>query len=105
MKQAKVWVGRYRDSRGEGDITFSLVRKEATLYGVWTLRTGGGGPVKGTIGSDGEALTFRMENTAPECQGFFTGHGMVEQKVIRGAYEGKDCQGEVSDGYLELRLK
>ncbi len=105
MGGAEVWVGRYRDSRGEGEITFSLVRREAVLYGVWTRRTGGGGPVKGTLGSDGGALTFRMENTAPECPGLFTGHGMVGEKVIRGAYEGKDCQGEVSDGYLELGLK
>lgn len=102
----EVWVGRYRDSRGEGEIMFSLVRRETTLYGIWKFRTGGGGPVKGIVGADGETLlAFRMENTAPECPGLFTGHGKVGRRVISAVYEGKDCQGPVSDGRLELGLK
>lgn len=100
-----MWVGRYRDSRGEGAITFSLVRREAILYGTWKLRTGGGGPVKATVGADGRTLTFHMENTAPECPGLFEGYGKVEGDVIFGLYEGKDCEGQVSDGRLELGLK
>jgi hypothetical protein len=38
-----VWVGRYQDSRGAGDVTLSLMRGESTVSGTWKLRTGGGG--------------------------------------------------------------
>lgn len=100
----EVWVGRYRDSRGEGEITLSLVRRETTLYGVWQLRTGGGGPVQGTVGEDG-TLSFRMENAAPECAGTFEGRAKVEKKVMSGVYAGKDCEGKVSDGRLDLGLR
>lgn len=100
-----VWAGRYRDSRGEGEITFSLVQREATLWGIWKLRTGGGGPVKGILRPDGRALTFHMENAAPECPGLFQGRGEIRGEVMVGTYHGRDCQGQVSDGVLELRLK
>ncbi|MFQ5803645.1 MAG: hypothetical protein ACE5JQ_12180 [Candidatus Methylomirabilales bacterium] len=100
-----MWVGRYRDSRGEGEIEFSLVRRAATLYGVWQLGTGEGGPVKASIWEDGETFAFRMENTAPECPGLYKGHGKLGKKAIFGVYEGKDCKGKVSDGHLELRLR
>ncbi len=101
----EVWVGRYRDSRGEGEIALSLVRREATMYGVWQLRTGGGGPVKASIWEDGETFAFRMENTAPECPGLYRGVGKLGEKAIFGHYEGKDCEGKVSDGRLNLELR
>jgi hypothetical protein len=105
MTGTEVWVGRYRDSRGEGEIIFSLVRRKATLHGNWKMRTGGGGPLRAIIGADGKTLTFHMENTAPECPGLFEGHGTVGRNVLRGEYKGRDCQGPVSDGHLELGLK
>ncbi len=101
----EVWVGRYQDSRGEGEIEFSLVRRAATLYGVWQLGTGEGGPVKASIWEDGETFAFRMENTAPECPGLYRGVGKLGKKTIFGHYQGKDCEGKVSDGRLELGLK
>lgn len=100
-----VWVGRYRDSRGEGEIIFSLVQREATLSGIWKLRTGGGGPFNATLEADGRRLTFRMENTAPECPGSFEGWVEIGEATLIGAYHGKDCQGPVSDGRLDLGLK
>ncbi|MFQ5829586.1 MAG: hypothetical protein ACE5JD_10600 [Candidatus Methylomirabilia bacterium] len=100
-----VWVGWYRDSRGEGEITFSVVQRDTTLWGIWKLRTGGGGPMKGILGADGRALTFHMENTAPECPGLFQGRGEIRREVMVATYYGRDCQGQVSDGRLELRLK
>lgn len=98
-----VWIGRYRDSRGEGVVTFSLVQREATLSGIWKLRTGGGGPFNATVGADGRRLTFRMENTAPECRGTFEGWAEISEATMVGAYHGKDCEGVVSDGRFDLR--
>lgn len=98
-----VWVGRYRDSRGDGEIIFSLVRREATLSGIWKLRTGGGGPFNATVGTGGGKLAFRMENTAPECPGTFEGWVEIGESTMIGAYHGKDCEGVVSDGRLDLR--
>lgn len=98
-----VWVGRYRDSRGEGEIMFSLVRREAMLSGIWKLRTGGGGPFNATVEADGRTLTFRMENTAPECPGIFGGWAELGETSMVGAYHGKDCEGAVSDGRFDLR--
>lgn len=100
-----VWVGRYRDSRGEGEIMFSLGRREATLSGIWKLRTGGGGQLNATVGADGRKLTFRMENTAPGCPGSFEGWMEINQTILVGAYHGTDCEGPVSDGRFDLRLK
>lgn len=100
----EVWMGWYRDSRGGGEIALSLVRRTATLYGIWQLRTGGGGLIQGTVGEDG-TLVFRMDNGAPECPGTFEGQATVKKDVLRGVYEGKDCRGKVSDGRLELELR
>jgi hypothetical protein len=73
LTDTSVWVGPYRDSRGSGELALSVVRKEAALAGTWKLRTGGGGPFNATVGADGRRMTFRMENTAPECPGKFEG--------------------------------
>lgn len=101
----EVWVGRYQDSRREGEIELSLVRRAATLYGVWQLGTGEGGPVKASIWEDGETFAFQMEKTAPECPGLYRGVGKLGKKTIYGHYRGKDCEGKVSDGRLELALR
>lgn len=100
---ASLWGGRYRDSRGEGEILFSLVRRGATLSGIWKLRTGGGGPFNATVEADGRKLMLRMENTAPECPGTFEGWAEVSESSMIGAYHGKDCEGVVSDGRFDLR--
>ncbi len=98
-----VWVGRYQDNRGEGGIMFALVRREAMLSGIWKLRTGGGGPFNATVDAGGRKLTFRMENTAPECLGTFEGWAEFGETSMVGAYHGKDCEGAVSDGRFDLR--
>lgn len=100
---ASVWVGRYRDSRGEGDMTFSLMRGESLVSGTWKLRTGGGGPLTGVAEAKGQRLQLRMENTAPECPGTFEGWAEVRGSTLVGAYHGKDCDGPVSEGSFELR--
>ena len=99
------WVGRYQDSRGAGDVTFSLVRGVTTVSGTWRLRTGGGGPVTAVAESTGRRLQLRLENTAPECPGTFEGWVELAETTLIGAYRGKDCEGPVSDGRLELRLR
>lgn len=100
-----VWVGRYRDSRGDGPIIFSLVRREEALSGIWKLRTGGGGAFNANVGTGGGKLTFRMENTAPECPGTFEGWVEIDETAMTGAYHGNDCEGAVSDGRLDLRAR
>ena len=100
---ASVWVGRYRDSRGEGDVTFSLVRSESSLSGTWKLRTGGGGALTGVVGAIGRRWQVRMENTAAECPGTFEGWAEFGGTTLVGAYHGRDCEGPVSDGWLDLR--
>jgi hypothetical protein len=102
---SSVWVGRYQDSRGAGEMTFTLVRGTSTVSGTWTLRTGGGGPVAGTLEDDGRRLQFRMENMAPECPGTFQGVADMDDSTLVGTYHGQDCQGGVSDGRVELRLR
>ena len=102
---SRVWVGRYQDSRGAGDITFALVRGESTLSGTWMLRTGGGGPVTGIIEASGRRMQLRMENTAPECPGLFEGSGEITDTSLVASYHGKDCQGDVTAGQLELRMQ
>jgi hypothetical protein len=101
----RVWVGRYRDSRGEGDMTFSLVQGESTVSGTWKLRTGGGGPLTGVADATGRRFRLRMENTAPECPGIFNGWVEIRTTALVGAYRGKDCDGPVADGLLELHPK
>jgi hypothetical protein len=100
-----VWSGRYQDSRGAGQVTFSLVRGASTVSGTWKLRTGGGGPVTGIAETGGQRWQLRMENTAPECPAVFEGSMEITQGVLTGTYHGRDCEGPVTDGRLELRLR
>jgi len=100
---AREWVGRYRDSRGEGELSLALVRGESSLSGTWKLRTGGGGPITGVLESGGKRFQLRMENIAPDCPGVFDGWAEISETAFIAAYHGKDCAGPVSDGRLELR--
>jgi hypothetical protein len=100
-----VWVGRYQDSRGAGDVTLTLLRGESTVSGTWQLRTGGGGPITGMLEPDGRRMTFRMENIAGECRGTFDGSSELTDTTLVATYRGKDCEGPVNDGRLELRLR
>jgi hypothetical protein len=102
---ASVWAGRYQDSRGAGDVAFTLVRGTTTVSGTWRLRTGGGGPLAGNLEGDGHRLEFRMENMAPECPGTFQGTAELTDVKLAGTYHGQDCEGAVTDGRLELRLQ
>ena len=102
---AAMWVGRYQDSRGSGDIAVSLVRGQSTVSGTWHLRTGGGGPLTGVPEASGRRLQLRMENTARECPGLFEGWMEISETALIGSYQGKDCQGPVSNGRLDLHPK
>ncbi len=44
-----------------------------------------------------------MENTAPECPAVFEGWMEMSQTGLVGTYHGRDCEGPVTDGRLELR--
>ncbi len=98
-----VWAGRYQDSRGAGDVTFTLVRGESTVSGTWKLRTGGGGPITGLLDGGGRRMQIRMENIAPECPGIFEGTAEINDTSLVATYRGKDCEGAVTGGKLELR--
>ena len=98
-----VWVGRYQDSRGAGDVTFTLVRGESTVSGTWKLRTGGGGPITGLLDETGRRMQLRMENIAPECPGIFEGSAELNDTSMVATYRGRDCEGTVTSGRLELR--
>jgi len=102
---ATVWVGRYIDSRGTGDVTLSLVRGGSTVSGTWRLRTGGGGPVTGILEASGKRFQLRLENSAANCPGVFEGWAEISETAFTGIYQGKDCEGPVSDGRLELYPK
>jgi hypothetical protein len=97
-----VWTGRYQDSRGAGDVTFTLVRGESTVSGTWKLRTGGGGPITGLLDETGRRMELRMENIAPECPGIFEGSAELSDTSMVATYRGKDCEGAVNHGKLEL---
>jgi hypothetical protein len=99
------WTGRYQDSRGAGGIVVSLVQGRSTVSGTWHLRTGGGGPLTGTLDAQGRRLQLRMENTAPECPGLLEGLMEVSETALVGTYQGNDCEGPVSNGRLELHPK
>ncbi len=99
-----MWTGRYQDSRGGGEITMSLVRGNTTTSGTWRLRTGGGGPIS-MIREKGQRLQLHMENIASDCPGTFEGWVEFNEAGLIGAYNGKDCEGPVQDGRLELRPK
>ncbi len=98
-----VWAGRYQDSRGAGDVTFTLVRGASTVSGTWKLRTGGGGPITGLLDESGRRMQLRMENIAPECPGTFEGSAEISDTSMMATYRGKDCEGAVTGGKLELR--
>jgi len=100
-----VWVGRYQDSRGSGDVTFSIARGATTVSGTWKARTGGGGPITAVAEGSGHRLQLRMENTAPECPATFEGWAEITDTTFTASYRGKDCEGPVSDGRFELRLR
>jgi hypothetical protein len=100
-----VWVGRYSDSRGAGEVTFTLIRGESVVSGTWKLRTGGGGPISGAIAADGHRMTFRMENIVGGCPGTFEGTSEITDTTLVATYHGKDCEGPVNDGRLELRAQ
>jgi hypothetical protein len=97
------WVGRYQDSRGAGDVTFTLTRGTSMVSGTWKLRTGGGGPVTGLLDETGLRMQIRMENTAPECPGIFQGSAEINDTLMVATYRGTDCVGPVLEGKLELR--
>lgn len=97
-----VWVGRYQDSRGSGDVSFNLVRGVTTVSGTWKMRTGGGGPVTGLMDETGRRMQVRMENIAPECPGSFDGSAEISDTSMVVTYGGKDCQGTVTQGTLTL---
>ncbi len=100
---SSVWVGRYTDNRGTGDITFTLMRGESMVSGTWKLRTGGGGPVTGIVEPGGGRVRLRLENIAAECPGTFEGSAEITETTLIATYQGKDCQGQVTGGRLELR--
>jgi hypothetical protein len=97
-----VWAGRYQDSRGGGEVTFTLVRGTSTVSGTWKLRTGGGGPITGLLDETGRRMQLRMENIAPECPGAFEGSAEISDTAMVVTYRGKDCEGVVTDGTLQL---
>jgi hypothetical protein len=99
------WVGRYQDSRGAGEVSATLVRGTSMVSGTWTARTGGGGPLVGTLESDGHRLQFRMENLAPECPGTLQGIAELGDRTLVGTYTGRDCQGAVTEGRLDLHIR
>src|SRR5499425_2438542 len=97
------WVGRYTDSRGTGEITFTLMRGESTVSGTWKMRTGGGGPVTGLAESSGGRVQLRLENIAADCPGLLEGSAEITDSTFTATYQGRDCQGEVTGGRLEMR--
>ena len=100
---SSVWTGRYHDSRGTGDVTFTLVRGVSTISGTWKMRTGGGGPVTGLVETDGTRIQLRLESLAAECPAVFDGVGEITATTLTATYRGTDCEGAVADGRLELR--
>jgi hypothetical protein len=97
------WVGRYTDNRGTGEITFTLMRGESTVSGTWKMRTGGGGPVTGLAESSGGRVQLRLENIAADCPGLLEGSAEITDSTFTATYQGRDCQGEVTGGRLEMR--
>jgi hypothetical protein len=50
-------------------------------------------------------MQFRMENLAPECPGTFQGVAELGGSTLVGTYSGRDCEGAVTDGHLDLRAR
>ena len=48
---------------------------------------------------------LRMENIAPECPGTFEGSAEIIETTLIGTYRGKDCEGDVTGGRLELHVR
>ena len=96
-------TGLIDQTRGAGDVTFTLVRGESTVSGTWKLRTGGGGPITGLLDETGRQMQLRMENIAPECPGIFEGSAELNDTSMVATYRGRDCEGTVTSGRLELR--
>jgi len=100
---SSAWVGRYTDNRGTGEITVTLVRGESTVSGTWKMRTGGGGPLTGIVEPNAGRVMLRLENIAAECPGLLEGSAEMSDTTFTATYQGKDCQGPVTGGRLELR--
>lgn len=83
----------------------SLMRSGPALSGLWTLRTGGGGPFSGVLDAGGQRLRMHMEDAAPECPGTFDGWAELSGTTLTGAYQGRDCEGPVANGRLELHAQ
>ncbi len=99
------WIGRYRDSRGEGEITLTLTQDGTAHGGTWRLRTGGSGTFSGIVGSDGRTLSFSMRGGDRECLATLEGIAEYAGDRISGSYRGADCHGAVEDGRLDLRKR
>lgn len=99
------WVGRYRDSRGEGEIAITLTQDGSARGGTWRLRTGGSGTFAGTLATDGRTLSFLMRGGDRECLATLEGIAEYAGDRIIGSYRGIDCHGAVEDGRLDLRKR
>lgn len=97
------WTGHYRDSRGEGELTLSLVRNQRGLTGTWRMRTGGAGGLTAVAEADGARLKLHMESPASDCPAELDGWAELGDALFVGAYHGKDCEGPVSDGRFDVR--
>lgn len=99
------WTGRYRDTRGEGEIALTLTQDGSALGGTWRLRTGGSGTFAGIVSPDGRTLSFSMRSGDRECPVILGGTAEYVEDRIRGAHQGTDCHGAVGDGRLDLRKR
>ncbi len=96
------WSGRYRDTRGEGEIALTLMEDSSALGGTWRLRTGGSGTFAGTLSPDGRTLSFSMRGGDRECVATVEGIAAYAGDRISGSYRGADCHGAVEDGRLDV---
>lgn len=99
------WIGRYRDSRGEGEIALVVLRDGEAVGGTWRLRTGGSGTFTGIVAPDDRTLSFSMRGSDRECPVILGGIAEYVEDRIRGTYQGTDCHGAVGDGRLDLRKR
>ena len=99
------WTGRYRDTRGEGEITLTLTQDGSAHGGTWRLRTGGSGTFAGIVSPDGRMLSFSMRGGDRECVATLEGIAEYAGNRISGSYRGTDCHGVVADGRLDLRKR
>ena len=99
------WIGRYRDSRGEGEIALTLTQDGSAHGGTWRLRTGGSGTFAGILAADGPQLSFSMRGGDRECAATLEGIAEYAGNRISGSYRGTDCHGVVADGRLDLRKR